>query len=137
MRRLDRVAPLFHPATLPRRGGLVGLVLIVVLFVGAAGLGLAIASQHHGVGPTAQTFAVTVNGSQMTPAHLKVRDGDQVVLSITGDRSATIVLQGYQQRIPLIPGVAVVATFVAAKAGSFDFVLEGSSKKIGELDVTA
>lgn len=73
----------------------------------------------------------------MTPAHLKVRDGDQVVLSITGDRSATIVLQGYQQRITMIPGVAVVATFVAAKAGSFDFVLEGSSKKIGELDVTA
>jgi len=137
MRRLDRLAPLFHPATLPRRSGLVGLVLIIVLFVGAAALGLAIASQHHGVGPTAQTFAVTVNGSQMTPSHLKVRDGDQVVLSIIGDRSETIVLQGYQQRITLIPGVAVVATFVAAKAGSFDFVLEGSSKKIGELDVTA
>ncbi len=47
------------------------------------------------------------------------------------------MLQGYQQRITMIPGVAVVATFVAAKAGSFDFVLEGSSKKIGELDVTA
>jgi hypothetical protein len=47
------------------------------------------------------------------------------------------VLQGYQQRITLIPGVAVVATFVAAKAGSFDFVLDGSNKKIGELDVTA
>jgi len=53
------------------------------------------------------------------------------------DRSETIVLLGYQQRIALIPGVAVVATFVAAKAGSFDFVIEGSGRKIGELDVTA
>lgn len=137
MRRLDRLAPLFHPATLPRRGGLAGLFLIIVVFLGAAALGLAVASQHHGVGPTAQTFAVTVNGSEMTPSHLNVRDGDQVVLSITGDRSETIVLQGYEQRITLIPGVAVVASFVAAKAGSFAFVLEGSGKKIGELDVTA
>ncbi len=114
-----------------------GLVLIVILFVGAAALGLGVASQHHGVGPTAQTFAITVNGAQMSPSHLKVRDGDQVVLSMTGDRSETIVLQGYQHRITLIPGVAVVASFVAARAGSFDFVLEGSGRKIGELDVTA
>jgi hypothetical protein len=137
MRRLDRLAPLFHPGTLPRRRGLVGLVLIVALFVGAAALGLAVASQHHGIGPTAQTFAITVNGTRMSPSTLKVRDGDQVVLSVTGDRSETIVLQGYQQRITIIPGVAVVASFVAAKAGSFDFVVEGSAKKIGELDVTA
>ena len=116
---------------------MVGLVLIVVLFVGAATLGLAVASRHHGLGPTAQTFAITVNGAQMSPSPLKVRDGDQVVLSITGDRNETIVLQGYQQRITLIRGVAVVASFVAAKAGSFDFVLEGSGKKVGELDVTA
>jgi len=137
LRRLDRLAPLFHPGTLPRRRGVVGLVLIIVLFVGAAALGLAVASQHHGVGPTAQTFAITVNRAQMSPSALKVRAGDQVVLSITGDRNETIVLQGYQQRITLIPGVAVVASFVAAKAGSFDFVLESSGKKVGELEVTA
>lgn len=137
MRRLDRLAPLFHPGTLPRRRGLVGLVLIVALFVGAAALGLAVASQHHGIGPTAQTFSITVTGTRMSPSTLKVRDGDQVVLSVTGDRSETIVLQGYQQRITMIPGVPVVASFVAAKAGSFDFVVESSAKKIGELDVTA
>ena len=137
MRRIDRLAPLFHPGTLPARRGLVGLVLIVVLFVGAAALGIAVASAHHGVGPTAQTFAITVNGAKMSPSHLQVRDGDQVVLSITGDRSETIVLQGYQQRMTLIPGVAVVASFVAAKAGSFNFVLDGSGQKVGELDVTA
>ncbi len=114
-----------------------GLVLIVALFVGAAAMGLAVASGHHGVGPTAQTFAITVNGAQMSPSALKVRDGDQIVLSITGDRNETIVLQGYQQRITLIPGVAVVASFVAVKVGSFDFVLESSGKKVGELDVTA
>jgi hypothetical protein len=137
VRRFDRLVPLLHPGTLPARRGLVGLVLIVVLFVGAAALGLAVASQHHGLGPTAQTFAITVNGTQMSPAQLRVHDGDQVVLSITGDRSETIVLQGYQQRMTLIPGIAVVASFVAARAGSYDFVLEGSGQKIGELDVTA
>ena len=137
MRRLDRLAPLFHPGTLPPRRGLVGLALIIGLFVGAAALGLAVANQHHGIGPTAQTFAITVNGAQMSPSTLRVRDGDQVVLSITGDRSETIVLQGYQQHMTLIPGIAVVASFVAARAGSFDFVIDGSGRKIGELDITA
>jgi hypothetical protein len=137
VRTLYRLAPLFHPGTLPRHRGLVGLVLIVGLFVGAASLGIAVASQHHGVGPTAQTFAVKVAGTQMTPNHLRVRDGDQVVLSMTGDRTETIVLEGYQQRITLIPGVAVVASFVAAKAGSFNFVLDGSGQRLGVLDVSA
>ncbi len=137
MRRLDRLAPLFHPGTLPARRGLIGLVLIVALFVGAAALGLVVASQHNGVGPTAKTFAITVTGTQMSPNHLRVHDGDQVVLSVTGDRSETLVLEGYQQRITLIPGVAVVASFVAAKAGSFNFVLEGSGRKLGVLDVNA
>lgn len=137
MRAQERLAPLLHPRILPAHRGLVGLVLIVVLFAGAAALGLVVASQHHGVGPTAQTFAVKVTGTQMSPDRLRVRDGDQVVLSVTGDRSETIVLQGYDQRITLIPGVAVVASFVAARAGSFNFVLDGSGKKIGELDVTA
>lgn len=137
MRRFDRVVPLLHPGRLPARRGLVGLVLIVGLFAGFAALGIGVASQHHGIGPTAQTFAVTVTGAKMAPDHLTVRDGDQVVLSMTGDRSETIVLEGYQQRITLIPGVAVVASFVAAKAGSFNFVLEGSGQKIGVLYVTA
>jgi len=136
VRQLERLAPLLHPGTLPARRGLVGLALIVGLFVGAAALGLVVAGRHHGVGPTARTFTVNVAGTQMSPNHLSVRDGDQVVLSVTGDRSETIVLLGYQQRITLIPGVAVVASFVAARAGSFNFVLEGSGQKVGVLDVT-
>jgi hypothetical protein len=137
VRRFDRLVPLLHPGTLPARRGLVGLVLIVGLFISAAALGLVVAGQHHGIGPTAQTVTVQVRDGHMSPDHIRVRDGDQVVLSITGDRNETIVLQGYQQRMTLIPGVAVVASFVAARAGSFDFVLEGSRQKIGELDVTA
>ena len=137
MRATERLAPLLHPGRLPRRRGLVGLVLIVALFVGAAALGLIVASQHHGIGPTAQTVAIQVSDAHMTPDRIRVRDGDQVVLSITGDRSETIVLQGYDQRMTLIPGVAVVASFVAARAGTFNFVLEGSGQKLGELDVVA
>ncbi len=136
MRADQRIAPLLHPRTLPARHGYVGLFLIGALFVGGAALGLYVASLHHGVGPTARTFEISVSGSQMSPSHLKVRAGDQVVLSITGDKSETIVLQGYQQQITLIPGVAVAATFVAGKAGTYDFVIQGSGKKLGQLEVT-
>jgi hypothetical protein len=130
------VMPLFHPRSLPARRGTVGTVLIIALFVGAAVLGLAVASQHHGVGPSAKTFAVRVSGGHMSPDHLQVRDGDQVVLSITGDQSQTLVLQGYQQQFQLIPGVAVVGSFVAARAGTFNFILQGSGQAVGQLQVT-
>lgn len=137
MRATERIAPLLHPGRLPRRRGLVGLVLIVALFAGAAALGLVVAGQHNGIGPTAKTFTVQVTNAHVTPDRIHVRDGDQVVLSVTGDRSETIVLDGYQQRITLIPGVAVVASFVAARAGTFNFVLDGSGQKLGELEVVA
>ncbi|HLZ94726.1 MAG TPA: cupredoxin domain-containing protein [Candidatus Dormibacteraeota bacterium] len=131
-----RIVPLLHPGNLPARRGAVGVVIIVALFVAAAALGLYVAAQHNGVGPTAKSFEVTVVGAQMHPSHLTVRAGDQVVLAITGDASETVVLQGYQQRFSLVPGVPVDATFVAGKPGTFDFVLQSSGKKIGDLTVT-
>jgi hypothetical protein len=136
MQARRRIVPLLHPGNLPARRGAVGTILIVLLFAGAAGLGLYVASLHHGVGPTARTFEVRVASGEMSPSHLSVRAGDQVVLSITGDTSETVVLQGYQQQFTLIPGVAVAATFVAGKAGTFDFVLQGSGKKLGDLEVS-
>ena len=131
-----RIVPLLHPGNLPARRGLVGIAIIVALFVAAAALGLWVAGQHHGVGPSARSFEISVAGGQMNPNHLTVRAGDQVVLAITGDASETIVLQGYQQQITLVPGVPVDASFIAGKAGKFDFVLQGSGKKIGDLTVT-
>ena len=124
-----------HPGPPHTSRGGIGIVLIVGLFVVFAGLGIYLASSHHGIGPSAHTVEVNVSGGNMSPNHIHVRDGDQVILSITADRSETLVLQGYSQHLTLIPGVAIVATFVAGKAGTFDFVLEGSNKKVGELNV--
>jgi hypothetical protein len=131
-----RIVPILHPGTPPARRGTVGIVIIVALFVGGAALGLFVASQHHGIGPTAKTVEVTVSHGQMTPDHITVRDGDQVVLSVTGDQAETITLSGYQQRFTLIPGVAVAVTFIAGRAGKFDFTLESSGKTVGQLEVT-
>lgn len=136
MQARRRVQPLLHPGTLPARRGLFGTVLIIGLFVVAAALGIYVASFHHGIGPTAQTFEISVSAGRMSPSHFQVRAGDQVILSITGDSGATIVLTGYDQRISLIPGVAVPVTFIAGKAGTFDFVVDGSGKKLGQLVVT-
>ncbi len=136
MQARRRIIPLLHPGNLPARRGAVGIVIIVALFVAAAALGLYVAGLHNGVGPTARSFEVSVVGAQMTPNHLSVRAGDQVVLSITGDTSETVVLQGYQEQFTLIPGVPVAATFIAGKAGTFDFVLQGSGKKLGDLTVS-
>lgn len=131
----QRVIPLLHAGPPHTSRGGIGIVLIVAVFAVFAAIGISVASLHHGIGPSAHTFEVNVAGGGMSPNHIHVRDGDQVVLSITADRSETLVLQGYNQRLTLIPGVAVVGTFIAGKAGTFNFVLEGSNKKLGELDV--
>ncbi len=125
-----------HPAHLSPRRGWIGTGIIVALFVVGAAIGLYYAGLHHGTAPTAASFEVTVTDTGMSPSPLKVRDGDQVVLSISTNRSRTVVLQGYDQTFKLTPGLPVSATFVAAKAGTFDFVDQSSSKKIGELDVS-
>jgi cupredoxin-like protein len=114
----------------------VGTGIIVGLFLVGAAIGLYNAALHHGTAPTAVSFEVTVSDTAMSPSPLKVRDGDQVVLSISTNRSRTIVLQGYDQTFKLNPGLPVSATFVAAKAGRYDFIDQSSGKKIGELDVS-
>lgn len=128
---------MLHPALLSPRRGWVGTGIIAGVFVVGAAIGLYYAGLHHGIAPTAVSFEVTVTDAAMSPSPLNVRDGDQVVLSISSNRSRTIVLQGYDQTFKLNPGLPVSATFVAAKAGRFDFVDQSSGKKIGELDVSA
>lgn len=125
-----------HPAVLSPRRGWVGTGIIIGLFIVGAVLGLYYAGLHHGTAPTAVSFEVTVSDSGMSPGALRVRDGDQVVLSISTDRSRTIVLAGYNQTFSLTSGIPVSATFVAAKAGTFDFVDQSSGKKIGKLVVS-
>jgi hypothetical protein len=137
VRRTERMAAILHPAILSPRRGWVGTGIIVGIFILGAALGLYYAGLHHGTAPTAVTFEVSVNDSGMSQTPLKVRDGDQVVLSISTDRSRTIVLRGYNQTFYLTPGIPVSATFVASKAGTFNFVDQSSNKKIGELDVSA
>lgn len=128
---------MLHPAILSPRRGWIGTAIIAGIFVLGAALGLYFAALHHGTAPTAVSFEVSVSDSGMSPSKLKVRDGDQVVMSISSDRSRTLVLRGYNQTFNLSPGLPVSATFVASKAGTFDFVDQASGKKIGELDVSA
>jgi hypothetical protein len=132
---MERVAAGLHPAVLSPRRGWVGTGIIIGLFVLGAALGLYYAELHHGTAPTAVSFEVSVTDTGMSPSPLKVHDGDQVVLSISTDRSRTVTLSGYGQTFTLTPGIPVSATFVAGKSGTFDFVDRSSGKKIGELDV--
>jgi hypothetical protein len=110
--------------------------LMAGLFVIFAGIGLYEAGLHHGTAPTAVTFEVHVQGDGMKPATLKVREGDQVVLSLNSDRNQTLSIPGYNLTFTLTPSTPVSATFVATKAGSFDIVLDRIKTKIGVLKVT-
>ena len=134
--RRDRVVAALHPGILSPRRGLVGTLIISSLFVVGAALGLYYASIHHGTAPTAVSFEVSITSGSMSHSPLHVREGDQVVLSVTADRGDTLVLKGYNLRWSLAKGVASAITFVAHTAGHFDFVLDSNGKKVGELDVS-
>lgn len=110
--------------------------LMVGLFVIFAGIGAYEAARHHGTAPTAVGFNVQVQGDAMKPSTLGVREGDQVVLSLSSDRDQTLSIPGYNLTFTLSPSTPVSATFVATKAGSFDIVLDRIKTKIGVLKVT-
>ncbi len=110
--------------------------LMVALFAIFMAIGLYEAGLHHGTAPTAVTFEVQVQGDSMKPSTLSVREGDQVVLSLTSDRDETLSIPGYNQTFTLTPAAPVSATFVATKAGSFDVILDRIKSRIGVLKVT-
>ena len=110
--------------------------LIVGLFAIFVAIGLYEASIHHGTGPTAVSFVVRVQGDGMNPSTLKVREGDQVVLSLASDRDQNLSIPAYNLTFTLTPSAPVSATFVATKAGSFDIVLDRTKAKVGVLKVT-
>jgi hypothetical protein len=109
--------------------------LMVGLFVIFATIGLYEAGLHHGTAPTAVSFEVQVQGDAMSPKTLKVREGDQVVLSLSSDRAQTLTVRGYNLTFTLTPAGPVSATFVATKAGSFDIILDRTQAKVGVLKV--
>jgi hypothetical protein len=134
--RRDRIVAALHPAILSPRRGWVGTAIILGLFAVFGGIGIYEASIHHGTAPTAVSFEVNITNGAMTHSPLTVREGDQVVLSVTADRNDTLVLKGYNLRWTLANGVAAAITFVANSAGKYDFVLDSNGKKVGELDVS-
>jgi hypothetical protein len=109
--------------------------LMVGLFVIFATIGLYEAGLHHGTAPTAVSFEVQVQGDSMKPSTLPVREGDQVVLSVSSDRDQTLTIRGYNLTFTLTPAAPVSATFVATKAGSFDIILDRTHAKVGVLKV--
>ena len=112
----------------------IGAGLVLGLFAVFAAIGLYEAGLHHGTGPTAATFEVSVSGGKMAPSTLSVREGDQVVLSITSDRNQTLSIGGYGLSYQLTPLTPVSATFIATRPGSFDIQLDGRAK-VGVLKV--
>ncbi len=115
---------------------IVGASSMVVLFAIFAAIGIYEASVHHGTGPTAVSFEVRIQGDAMNPATLSVREGDQVVLSLTSDRDQSLSIPGYGLTFTLTPIAPVSATFVATRVGSFDIILDRIGTKIGGLKVT-
>jgi hypothetical protein len=115
---------------------IVGAGLTLGLFAIFAAIGLYEAGLHGGTGPTAVTFEVALSGGRMTPSTLSVREGDQVVLSITSDRSQTIRIGGYGLSYQLNSATPVAATFVAYKPGTFDILLSETGAKLGVLKVS-
>ena len=69
-------------------------------------------------------------------AFLEVEKGEDVELTVTSDASDEVHLHGYDIKADVTPSQAAVIVFMADTPGVFEIELEGSGRRIAQLQVT-
>jgi len=85
----------------------------------------------------AKTFELTIKGKKLTsgPSTIKVNQGDNVTIKITGDEEEELHVHAYDVSVELIPNEQATLTFSAKMSGRFPFELEKSKTEIGAIEV--
>ncbi len=97
---------------------LLTLIIMVVLFFLLRPKSSAPESSE--VGETQEaSFALAVNGNNMSPAKVSVTEGDQVNLQITSDHPIEFHLHGYDLEEEVQPGEPGELSFEATMTGQF------------------
>ena len=105
------------------------LVLLAVIFVAATVLGACSDSEPEDV---AFEFAIADRALDLDPPVLKVKQGDEVTLTVRSDEEGEIHLHGYDLDISVVPGTVGELVFTANATGAFDMTFHGKGNGLHE-----
>lgn len=87
--------------------------------------------------PQARVFDLVVEQGRLVsgPAVVALRQGDQIVLSVSSDQDDELHLHGYDLSLSLKAGVPGSLRFTADKSGRFEYELHHAHMELGALEV--
>lgn len=87
--------------------------------------------------PVTTGIHITVSDGWLSagPDVVRVKQGEQVVLTFTSDKADELHLHGYDITVPLKPNTPATLSFTAKHAGRFGYELHHAHREIGAIEV--
>ncbi len=80
-----------------------------------------------------ETFAVSIEGGDMSPGEISVSEGDRVTLRLTSEEPVELHLHGYDLEKEVEPGERATLSFEADLTGRFEFEDHDKERALGVL----
>ncbi len=112
-----------------------GLILIAVIVLILGGLFFLLRPDTPAGAPRDRTFDLSVEGGEMSPEVISVKEGDRVTLDVRSDKSMEFHMHGYDLEREVEPGKATELHFRADLTGRFEIEDHESEKELGVLQV--
>lgn len=114
------------------------IVLVLVSALVLAALWLAFSPQPSVSAPAQpRTFDLLIKDGKpaSVPDSMRVRQGDEVTLSIESDRNDELHVHGYDLKLRIKAGEPAVLEFAATRSGRFELELHRRHTAVGALEV--
>ena len=109
------------------------VILVVLLVLG--GLFFLLRPDPPEGAPQDRTFAVSIEGGEMSPGEISVNEDDNVTLHVSSDKLMELHLHGYDVEREVEPGETAELRFEADLTGRFEIEDHESEKELGTLQV--
>ena len=111
------------------------MILIAVIILVLGGLYFLLRPDTPSGVPRERTIAVSIEGGEMSPAEIYVREGDSVTLQVSSDKPMELHLHGYDVEGEVGPGQKTSFRFEADLTGRFEIEDHASEQELGVLQV--
>lgn len=111
------------------------MILIAVLVLILGGLFFLLRPDNPAGVPRERTIPVSIEGGEMSPAEISVKEDDRVTLRVSSNRPVELHVHGYDLEGKVGPGQETRLRFRADLTGRFEIEDHGSERELGVLQV--